>query len=172
MPAGSDFCCFACKSTGRPAGSAGHWREATAPPSHWNDPEWVCDHCAPLICAGHCIADEINAARVWVWRVAGLWYMRRSAVPPLAIGGWGQTQTWVDSVGTVRQWCACRRGWSAARIDRSAVGITTRLITSWVFTRSYGNWKSKCFCVTLQNIMRLQDFSLTPQSQCEYNMEY
>ena len=48
------------------------WREATTPPSLWNGPEWVCDQCAALICAGYCPADEINAARVWVWRVAGL----------------------------------------------------------------------------------------------------
>ena len=27
---------------------AGDWREATTPPSVWNDPEWVCDHCAAL----------------------------------------------------------------------------------------------------------------------------
>ena len=28
------------------------WREATTPPSVWNDPEWVCDHCAALSRAG------------------------------------------------------------------------------------------------------------------------
>ena len=36
-----------------------------------------------MTCAGCCPADETNAARVWVWRVAGLWHLRLSAVSPL-----------------------------------------------------------------------------------------
>ena len=38
-----------------------------------------------LIRARYCPADEINAARVWVWRLAGLRYL---AVSPLGRSDW------------------------------------------------------------------------------------
>ena len=113
------FCVQIHGSAGWVSWPAGHWHDASTRHRLWIGPQVLCTHYTALICAECCPADEINAARVWVWRVAGLWYMRRSAVPPL--GGWGQTQTWIVSVGIVRQWCACRRGCLAARFDRSAV---------------------------------------------------
>jgi hypothetical protein len=95
------FCTQIHGSAGWISWPARDWHEATTPPSLWNNPEWVCDQCDALIRAGSCPADEINAARVWVWRVAGLWCLGRvrSAVPPL--GSWGQTQTGLDSGSTV-----------------------------------------------------------------------
>ena len=32
------------------------------PQSLWNDPEWACHQCVALLCAGYCLANDVNAA--------------------------------------------------------------------------------------------------------------
>ena len=48
------FCVQIHGSAGWISWPARDWREATTPPSLWNGPEWICDRCVALICAGYC----------------------------------------------------------------------------------------------------------------------
>ena len=94
IPVGRDVCCFACRATGRLAGSAG--LQATGVKPRLRRVSGMAQSgsattALPLSRAGKCLADDINAARVCGCAGGGWW----AAVPPL--GGWGQTQTWIYS---------------------------------------------------------------------------
>jgi len=72
---------LACGSSGRARGVTFSWLACRRLARCIDPAQVLCTHCGALMCAGHC------ATSVGMWRVPGLWHLRRFAVIPP--GGWG-----------------------------------------------------------------------------------